>query len=131
MARRMRYAINVTGSDTCRVCQDSGFVELVTIGDARYSRGSSPCKWCEEGKRRYTRLVALRWTPDMAYDLPDVVGFVSEDPRPASAEDARRAIAAMRDAVKPVPRGESRADVEGRKHAAHRALADIDEGEAK
>lgn len=79
----MRYALNVSSRDRCTLCID-GWVELAgtekRLGVV-YSRGRAPCKWCEQGKQRYERMVVLKEHPDMNYEPRDVV-VPDADPRP-------------------------------------------------
>ena len=46
---------NVTGTDTCPWCGNSGWVALKgttrTGRGPRYERGCAPCRWCELGKK--------------------------------------------------------------------------------
>lgn len=63
----MTYALNVSSVDKCRACDDTGWVELAD------GRGSAPCKWCEQGKSRYARMIDLRQHPASNFDLADVV----------------------------------------------------------
>lgn len=71
----MSYALNVSSVDHCRVCDDTGYVELkgtITVHGIETSRGMAPCKWCEQGKARYARLLELRQDPASRFDLEDV-----------------------------------------------------------
>lgn len=80
----MTEHLNITGTDTCPICQDDGIIELlgtITVHGVTYSRGSTTCKWCEEGLRRYVRAVSpprnkddhhRKWQPAQDYTLKDV-----------------------------------------------------------
>jgi len=93
----MAYALNVSSVDRCRFCSDTGWVELagtVKHHGVVYSRGTAPCKWCEQGKHRYVRAVDLKQHPESNFSESDVV--VPDDGRPASRQEALAAIEQMR-----------------------------------
>lgn len=80
----MTYALNVSSVDKCSACADTGWVELVGTVKRHgvdYSRGTAPCKWCEQGRNRYAHMVAERQYPDTNFTLADVV-MPDVDPRP-------------------------------------------------
>lgn len=62
---------------SCDFCHDSGIVELAGTS-GKYSRGSAPCRWCDEGKRLYRFLTAKKQHPLTDYsDLS-----LAETPQP-------------------------------------------------
>jgi hypothetical protein len=123
------YALNKTGHDRCRVCDDTGWVELIGTVKAHgvvYSRGSAPCKWCEVGKRRYARMLDLRQRPESNFGIEDVVAM--DDGWPVSKEQAKAYIEAIRRTwAMPRPtekalRNETPAEVEAKRRKAQQAL---------
>lgn len=78
-----RIANRETGAEYCEACGNSGWVSLlgwVTIGRQQYSRGSAPCKWCDQGGMRYAAAIApsgdrpghKRWQPESDFTIEDV-----------------------------------------------------------
>lgn len=56
----------------CDYCQDVGIIELagtVKIHGITYSRGSAPCRWCDEGRRLRDFLEAERQHPLTDYSV--------------------------------------------------------------
>lgn len=124
------YALNVSATDRCFPCDDTGFVELkgtITRHGVAYSRGTAPCKWCEQGRRRYARMVELRQHPESNFGIEDVEGWDADD-RPVGRDEARRYIAAIQAQwSKPRPgeqalRIESNAEIERKRRQAEQAL---------
>lgn len=63
---------------TCGVCQDDGWVILngTTYRHGySYSRGSAPCKWCEQGEAAYVAIRKHRVKPESNYTIDDVDGY--------------------------------------------------------
>jgi hypothetical protein len=97
---------NITTHDHCPICEDEGMVELkgtVTVHGVTYSRGSTTCKWCEEGARRYVRAISpprgkndhhRKWQPAQDYTLEDV--GLPEDSTPLPRHEATKLLAAIR-----------------------------------
>lgn len=126
----MIYALNVSSVDHCRPCDDTGWVEL--IGTVKqhgysYSRGTAPCKWCEAGKRRYSRMLELRQPIESDFSLEEV-DYHDDDRRPVSKQQAKAYIETIQ-AQWSRPRNdelamrpESRAETEAKRELARKAL---------
>lgn len=66
---------NDTAHQHCNYCDDTGWCELIgTIKTHgyEYSRGSAPCKWCEIGLKRWTRMKDKHVSVDDSYSVGDV-----------------------------------------------------------
>lgn len=60
---------------TCPYCEDSGIVELAgttRIHNINYSRGSTPCRWCERGINLFQSLETKHENPLSRYDETDL-----------------------------------------------------------
>ena len=71
---------NITGDESCGICLNDGWVELlgtVTVGGSTTPRGVTGCEWCEEGCRKldkeYRLVLSRRSAPlDSDYGIDDV-----------------------------------------------------------
>jgi len=88
------FKLNIDEDAKCEACLNTGWVELagtIMKWGVVYSRGSAPCKWCQEGLRRYSRMVELRQDPPSNYDWHDII-VPSDDDTPVSRSEAKRYI---------------------------------------
>jgi hypothetical protein len=104
---------NITGDESCGVCLDDGWVELlgtVTVGGSTTPRGVTGCKWCEEGCRKldeeYKLVLSRRTAPlDSDYGIDDVYVPATadwDDPKVrAAAKAAHAEWEKTREATKP------------------------------
>jgi len=92
MKEPRRY-LNVTERDQCQVCMDDGWVSLkgrVRRLGYSYTRGSAPCRWCEQGTKAYNAAKNRPKEPmvESNYGIEDVDGYDPEPIFPTKAEAA-------------------------------------------
>lgn len=76
---------NVTGHEHCAACID-GWVELAgttLVHGVEYTHGWAPCKWCEQGAKRYAHVAdgPRRYQPETDFTGTDIIPH-SEEPGP-------------------------------------------------
>lgn len=81
----------------CPACGNTGWVELlgtIRLNGITYSRGSAPCKWCQQGRARYERAIGQPkgkhdhhrpWRPLERFTAEDVHHVGDREPRPGRA----------------------------------------------
>lgn len=95
--------VNQSQGEACPLCLNDGWVLLA--GSSRrgngpvYERGCAPCRWCEEGRRRYDWMKAQHVRVDDSYQMEDVVVPTREPETPGEKRAAKEAFRAAREVM--------------------------------
>lgn len=73
----------------CPICHDAGVVELTGTDSDGYSRGSAPCRWCDQGKKLHDHLKAKNQYPLSDYSPHSLADPAAHSPyRVVTREEA-------------------------------------------